>query len=158
MKLLRILGVVLAALLLGAAAQPASLQAFEPQSLGQIVAAHHGRPFVVLVWSMDCEFCQASLEHLARLRATRADFDIVTVSTDPLSDAQLAAQTQRRLSSLGLQQDAWSFGALPPEQLRYAIDPRWHGEKPRSYWFDASGRRSAHSGVITPQFIADMVR
>jgi len=158
MRIARIVGAAVLAVLLSAAARPESLHPFEPQSLGDIVAAHHGRPFVVLVWSMDCEFCQASLDTLARVRTTRHDFDIVTVSTDPLADAELAAQSTRRLDSIGLLHDAWSFGAQAPEQLRFAIDPRWRGEKPRSYWFDAAGRRTAHSGVITPELIDKLVR
>jgi hypothetical protein len=42
---------------------------------------------------------------------------------------------------------------LPPERLRYAIDRSWHGEKPRSYWFNARGERVAYSGVITAAVI-----
>lgn len=46
---------------------------------------------------------------------------------------------------------AWSFGSKSPEQLRFAIDPRWHGEKPRSYWYDAQGTRAAYSGLISAE-------
>lgn len=158
MSIVRIIAAAVLALLLAAAARPETLRPFEPQSLGDIVAAHHGRPFVVLVWSMDCEFCQRSLDTLSRVRATRHDFDIVTVSTDPLADRELAAQSTRRLDTLGLLHDAWSFGPQAPEQLRFAIDPRWRGEKPRSYWFDAAGRRTSHSVVITPELIDKLVR
>lgn len=42
--------------------------------------------------------------------------------------------------------DALAFGSTPPEQLRYAIDADWHGEMPRSYWFNAAG-------VLTPGMI-----
>ena len=141
----------------GAAAGVApSLNAFEPQSVEQIAASRKGKPFVVLVWSMDCEFCQHSLDVLSKARASDASFDIVTITTDPLSDAALAALVKNRLSGIGLLADAWSFGSHAPERLRYAIDPRWRGEKPRSYWYDAQGRRVAYSGVITPSVIAKM--
>jgi hypothetical protein len=49
--------------------------------------------------------------------------------------------------------NAWAFGSTPPEQLRYVIDPKWHGEKPRSYWFNARGEKIAYSGVLTPATI-----
>jgi thiol-disulfide isomerase/thioredoxin len=132
------------------------LKAFALQSVEQIAASHKGKPFVVLVWSMDCEFCQHSLDVLSKARAANPGFDIVTITTDPLSDAALSQLVAKRLSGLDLLADAWSFGGLAPERLRYAIDPRWRGEKPRSYWYDAQGQRVAYSGVITPALIEKM--
>lgn len=39
-------------------------------------------------------------------------------------------------------------------RMRHALDPRWRGETPRSYWFDRKGiRAAAHSGLITPAVI-----
>jgi len=136
-----------------ATASAAGLKSFEPQSVEQIAAAHRGKPFVVLVWSMDCEFCQHSLDVLSKARAANPSFDIVTITTDPLSDAALAQTVKKRLSGIDLLSDAWSFGGLAPERLRYAIDPRWRGEKPRSYWYNAQGQRVAYSGVITAAVI-----
>lgn len=146
----------LAASPLANAAGSSSLKPFEPQSVERIAASHKGKPFVVLVWSMDCEFCQHSLDVLAKARADNPAFDIVTITTDPLSDAALSQMVQQRLSGIDLLSDAWSFGTLAPERLRYAIDPRWRGEKPRSYWYDAQGQRVAYSGVITPALIEKM--
>lgn len=130
---------------------PASAQAikpFEADSLAQIEASQRGKPFIVLVWSMDCPFCQTSLEVLSRARARDPGLVIVTVTTDPAADGALIGQVEKRLSSLNLADDAWSFGTASPERLRFAIDPSWRGEKPRSYWYDASGKRSAYSGLI----------
>lgn len=64
------------------------------------------------------------------------------------SDAGPQAQLKHRLGSLSLLDHAWAFGSMPPEQLRFAIDLRWHGEKPRSYLYDAQGKRTAYSGLI----------
>jgi hypothetical protein len=140
----------------GNSAAGTGLKSFEPQSVEQITARHRGKPYMVLVWSMDCEFCQQSLDVLSKARAANPSFDIVTITTDPLSDAALSAMVQKRLSSIDLLSDAWSFGAAAPERLRYAIDPRWRGEKPRSYWYDAQGQVVAHSGMVTPALIAKM--
>lgn len=152
MKVLRIL---MAALALSCASAWAShgVQPFEPQSLQQLEAEQQGKPFLLLVWSMDCEFCQASLDTLARVRKAHPDLRIVTVSTDPIGNKALQAQLAHRLGGLSLLDDAWSFGSKAPEQLRFAVDPRWHGEKPRSYWYDAQGKRTAYSGVITGERI-----
>jgi thiol-disulfide isomerase/thioredoxin len=134
------------------------VQPFEPQSLEQVVAEHQGRPFLLVVWSMDCEFCQASLDTLARVRARHPGLRVVTVSTDPIGNTALQAQLAHRLGSLSLLDQAWSFGSKSPEQLRFAIDPRWHGEKPRSYWYDAQGKRASYSGLITAERVEDWLQ
>jgi hypothetical protein len=130
-----------------------TLHAFETDSLPKIQASHRGKPFVLMLWSMDCEFCQASLRFLSEAKKSQPDLQIVTISTDPIAEPGLMAQATRRLEELGLSQDAWGFGDASPERLRYAIDPRWHGEKPRTYWFDANGQRTARSGVLTQELI-----
>lgn len=143
-------------LVLRAADAATPIQAFEPDSLARIVASQKGKPFVLVVWSLECEYCQASLNTLAQEKRMRKDLRVVTVSTDALEDEQAAALMRQRLASLDMTGRAWAFGSAPPEQLRYAIDPKWHGEMPRSYWFDAKGEKIAHSGVITPALIARM--
>lgn len=150
----RLSALVLAGLaLLSFQAMAQTSKPFETNSLDAIVAQHKGKPFLLLVWSMDCEFCQASLDNLARARAAHPGLEIVTVSTDPVSDKLLDAQIEQRLSSLSLSAEAWGFGGDSAERLRYAIDPRWRGEKPRSYWYDANGNRTAYSGLIRPEKI-----
>jgi hypothetical protein len=138
-------------LLVSASAWAQGVQAFKAGSLAQIEARHHGRPFVLLVWSLDCPFCHTSLEVLARARAANPQLEIVTVSTDPLADQALSVPAQARLAALALLDDTWSFGSDPAERLRFALDPGWRGEKPRSYWYDASGKRVAYSGLIKPE-------
>lgn len=126
---------------------------FEADSLARIVRAHAGKPFVLILWSLDCVYCQASLNALAEQQRSHPELDIVTLSTDGVGDPQTDALVEQRLRKLALTGNAWGFGAAPAEQLRYAIDPKWHGEMPRSYWFDAQGRRTPHSGVLTPATI-----
>ncbi len=143
---------------LAAPAQARPLKPFTPASLQQIVASHHGKPFVLFVWSMDCGFCQASLDVLAEARAADPTLDIVTVTTDPIGDPLLSEQVRARLASLQLSADTWSFGDDAPERLRYALDPAWRGEKPRSYWYDANGKRTAYSGMISRAKLAQLRR
>lgn len=133
---------------LSASAQVQPVKPFDPASLDQIVASHRGKPFLLFVWSMDCEFCQASLEVLAKARAADPTLEVVSLTTDPVADAMLTEQVRARLASLALLRNAWGFGNHSPERLRYAVDPAWRGEKPRSYWYDAAGRRTAYSGMI----------
>lgn len=150
MTMLRTWAAALMVSLVPLAAGAQQLRPFEPASLEQIVASHKGKPFVLLVWSMDCEFCQATLDVIARVRAADPRLEVVTVTTDPVTDQVLNAQVRNRLGAINLMGKAWSFGRASPERLRFALDPAWRGEKPRTYWYDASGKRSAYSGTVQP--------
>lgn len=140
----------------GAGAAPA-LQAFQPDSMARIVAAQKGKPFVLVLWSLDCEYCLTSFTTLAEEKRKRKNLTVVTLATDALGDAQAASLMKKKLAASGLNSNAWAFGPAAPEQLRYAIDAGWHGEMPRSYWFNARGERVAHSGVITPDIAAKLL-
>ncbi|WP_136419135.1 redoxin domain-containing protein [Herbaspirillum sp. ST 5-3] len=152
-KLIASLLVALCALVPCLANAGQMLQAFEPDSLAHIIGTQKGNPFILVVWSLDCVYCQASLKALAQEKRKHKDLTVVTISTDAVNDPEAVALMQKRLDALGMTRHAWAFGMAPPEQLRYAIDPRWHGEKPRSYWFNARGEKTAYSGVITAEMI-----
>lgn len=140
---------------LPATAGPA-LQAFEPDSLSRIVEQQKGKPFVLVVWSLDCVYCQHSMKALAEEKRRNKDLTVVTISTDPASDPEAVALMQKRLASFGMTRNAWAYGEAPSEHLRFAIDPKWRGEKPRSYWYNAQGERTAYSGVLTSAMIATL--
>lgn len=141
----------LATLACSAAAGP--MQAFEPDTMRHIVEAQRGKSFVLVLWSLDCEYCLTSLDVLSQEMRRRKDLTVVTVSTDPFNAPETAPAMNKRLARLGLDKNNWAFADLPPERLRYAIDRSWHGEMPRSYWFNAKGERVAYSGAITPAVI-----
>jgi|GEM_PF-157865 len=137
---------------LAADAKPA-IASFGADGMEQIAASQAGKPYVLLVWSLDCVYCHASIKNLAA--KPDAGFGVVTLAIDPAADAASRDAIIDATASLGANADSWAFGELPAEQLRYRIDPRWHGELPRSYWFDAAGRQvAAHSGLIKPEMIA----
>ncbi len=130
-----------------------NIRVFGPESFRQIVSSEKGKPFVILIWSLDCEYCQRSFQALAEARK-KGGFGVVTIATDRADDAEAAALVRRKLESSGLDAHMWAFGPAPAEQLRYAIDPKWRGEIPRSYWFDKEGKAVAYSGVITDSTVA----
>lgn len=140
-----------------AAKDVGTLQEFTSNSLPAIVSSQQGQPFILVIWSLDCEFCQASLQNLAQAKSKHKKLRIVTLGTDNLFDDESAASMRSRLKQLKLHSQAWAFGGESAERLRFALDPKWHGEMPRSYWFDAQGNSKATSGVIAPQAIADFL-
>nr|WP_314628504.1 hypothetical protein [uncultured Noviherbaspirillum sp.] len=151
-------GVFLAAALLLAApshaAEPA-IKTFGPDSFTQIAAAAKGQPQVVMVWSLDCSYCEPSFAALAG--AQRRGAKVVTIATDPVEDGEARTLIRRKLAKSGLHAETWAFGSAPADLLRHAIDPAWRGEMPRSYWFDGKGQVRAYSGLITPERVAAML-
>lgn len=147
-------GLSLLCMVSGAARAALAIAPFQADSLSKIVTAHKGRPFLLLVWSLDCVFCKASMVELARQQRKGARLDVVTVATDSVNDSGTRTHLVERLRNAGLTSTNWAFGDAPAEQLRFAVDPKWHGELPRSYWYDAKGTRSAYSGTLTEQVIS----
>ncbi len=125
------------------------IREFFADSLNTIIRQQSGHPFVLVIWSLDCEYCQASLDLLSEEKKAHPNLRVVTLSSDTLSDPQSVILMKTRLSGLGLRANAWAFSDAPPEQLRYVIDPKWHGEMPRSYWFNAEGVSTGLSGTVT---------
>lgn len=141
------------AMLSAAASASDGIEPFMPDSLAKIEQAQQGKPFVLVLWSLDCVYCKASLKFLSP-KARRGEIRIVTVATDSADDPTVTRALRQRLAQAGLHAQGWAFGDASPEQLRYAIDPAWHGEQPRSYWYDSKGKRSAYSGVINAEVFA----
>ena len=130
-----------------------TIQALGPESFKQIVAGREGKPFVVLIWSLDCAYCMPSFEALAEAKKKHG-LDVVTIATDPADDAESVRLIGKKLSTAKLTGNAWAFGPLPQEQLRYTIDPKWRGELPRSYWFSRDGKVVAHSGLVSKEMVS----
>ena len=130
-----------------------TIRAFEPETFKQVVASKAGKPFVVMVWSLDCAYCAQSFDALSEAKKKNG-LDVVTIATDFVDDGKSVKLITRKLAAYRLTGNAWAFGSSPPEQLRYAIDPKWRGELPRSYWFSGDGKVVAHSGVISKERIS----
>jgi hypothetical protein len=119
---------------------------FEPDTMKAIEREHQGRAFWVLLWDLECTYCMKSMQHAVEAQQRHPNLTVVTIATDP---ATKATELRERLAELGLQSSAFAFGGASTEALRYAIDPLWTGEKPRSYRYSASGQREAISGVLS---------
>jgi thiol-disulfide isomerase/thioredoxin len=122
----------------------------------RIVAAHAGKPFVLMVWSLDCEYCAASFAALTKA-SREQHIAVVNIATDRADDAENLRLIRAKVAAAGLSSETWAFGNAPPERLRQAIDARWRGEMPRSYWYGSDGRPRAHSGVITQEVVERML-
>lgn len=141
------LGGLLAGSLLPAQANeplPAILP-FEPDTLQKIVLGQRGQPFWLVLWDLNCPYCMVTLRLLGERQRMDPALRVFTVATDSIDEADAL---EARLKELGVRGPAWAFGEAAPEALRHAIDPLWRGEKPRSYYYDADGKRQLFVGVL----------
>lgn len=129
-----------------------TLHVFGQDSFARIQASHAGKPFVVVVWGLECAYCDSSFAALAEVQRKQG-FEVVTIATDAADDPQARRLIMKKLHLSGLVSEAWAFGNAPVEQLRYAIDPKWFGEMPRTYWFNAQGEKRAYSGALSTSVI-----
>ncbi|MEM5275313.1 hypothetical protein VSR17_09770 [Cupriavidus taiwanensis] len=119
---------------------------FDSANAARIAAGQRGKPFVLVVWSLDCVYCKRNFDALGKLRAKHPDLRVVTLATD---NAESLPQVRQVLARVSLTRNAWVFGSEPQERLRYAVDPEWMGEMPRTYFYRADGQRQGVSGVIS---------
>lgn len=119
---------------------------FSKESYQKILDNNKNRPFLLAVWSIDCPPCYEELHLLGDYLKTHPEFKIILLSTD--SSDQID-EIKQILSEARLQeQEQWLFSDAAPAQLRYAIDPLWYGELPRSYFFNHCQQRKAISGKL----------
>ncbi|MGH6831101.1 MAG: hypothetical protein ACREDG_08105, partial [Methylocella sp.] len=74
---------------------------------------------------------------------------LISTDTPEFSEQLTAVLASHRLDIA----ESWVFSDAGTSRLRYAIDPGWYGEIPRSYFYDRSHRRSAFSGSLKAEQI-----
>ena len=127
-------------------AHDSQLRPFRSGSFQELVAARAGRPFLLILWSITCAPCRQEFAMLRELRKSHPELPLVLVATDDIADQAKAAEL---LSKYGMEhEESWIFDDGNPQKLRYEIDPSWYGEMPRSYFYDASQKRTAVSGTL----------
>lgn len=133
------------ALLASASLSAAELRPFDAQSPKTIKQALAGKPFVLVFWSLYCAPCREEMAQWGALQRKYPNVPIVLVSTDSIQERRTVESFLGRYE-LGRVQ-TWIFADEFAERLRYAIDPSWRGELPRTYFFDSSHRAEARSGL-----------
>lgn len=122
---------------------------FSETSLASIEGEHKGTAFVLMLWSIHCAPCFSELQMLGKVLNKQHDLPLVLISTDPPA---LQEEVRMRLEDYGLDQFySMQFADNFSEKLRYRIDPLWYGELPRSYFYNAAGARTAHSGTVSQE-------
>jgi thiol-disulfide isomerase/thioredoxin len=128
------------------ATRASDLQPFERGSWETLRAAHAGHPTVVHFWGLTCAPCLAELPRWGELVRERPDLHVVLVAADQLADDD--ARISATLEKAGLATvESWGFADRFAARLRYEIDPRWHGELPRTLLIAGDGGTTTFPGV-----------
>jgi len=141
--------IILLALLCSSAiyAESDTLRPFDSTSLKKITHHYSGKPFLLVLWSIDCPACYDELALLSPWLKKYSAVNLVLLSTDP-KDQQ--GEVKKVLNEYQLShRENWIFGSQAHALLRQSIDPNWYGELPRSYLFDPQHKPFAHSGVLS---------
>jgi thiol-disulfide isomerase/thioredoxin len=130
-----------------------SVRPFVLGSLEQVRGARQGKPFILVFWSLDCQYCPTELKTLSELKRIHPLLDIVLIATDSVNDVP---QLVSRAESYGVSKvEQWVFAEDMPERLRFEIDRRWYGEVPRTYFYDQKHQREGKTGLISKKFFED---
>jgi len=129
----------------------AEFKPFQADSLKEIQERYQGQAFLLTLWSLECSPCLRELDMLSRWVEKYPGQNIVLISTDDPSVADKAWQLIKKYKLAKL--DSWIFSDQFTERLRYNIDPNWHGELPRSYFYSSNHERHGHSGALSEQML-----
>ena len=128
------------------------LKPFQPGSRTVIEQAHAGRPLVLAFWSLDCVYCPEEIRHLDALVRRYPDIQWVLINVDGV---EFKAEVEKKLAELLPQGQAerWIFTGDDTERLYFAVDRKWHGELPRSYFYDGKGGVQGRSGQVSAEWL-----
>jgi thiol-disulfide isomerase/thioredoxin len=134
-----------------AATAPLAWRPFTRDSLAAIRAEQPRGPLVVVFWSAFCAPCREELPHWVRWQRDYPKVRVVLVSTDEGEDRKVAERLVTNAKAEGLEH--WAFADEFTERLRWSIDPAWHGELPRTQFYefrDGAQRAESRLGRLDP--------
>jgi hypothetical protein len=103
-----------------------------------------GRRAIVHLWGLTCAPCIEELSRWAAFIERQPQARVVMIEVEPADPARIQAALRRAGVSGGRQYVVQGF---PDERWRYAVDPRWGGELPRTLLLEAAGAMRAFSGT-----------
>lgn len=122
------------------------LSDFKVESYKKIVTRYQDSSFLMVLWSVDCPPCIEELPTLGKFHQLYPKANLIMVSTD---DEYHKDEIQQLMHKHGLDDiNQWVFSGVPLQAMRYAIDPTWYGELPRSYFHHKQHKRQAKSGRL----------
>lgn len=130
-----------------------AVRPFVSGSLQQILNTREGKPFILVFWSLECQFCPTELKMIGEFKRRYPKLDVVFVATDTLQEVSQLADRAKHYGTDKMEQ--WVFAEDMPERLRFEIDRRWYGEVPRTQFYDRTHHHETKTGLVSQQFLED---
>jgi thiol-disulfide isomerase/thioredoxin len=107
--------------------------------LKDLIAKSKDKPLLVNFWATYCDPCRDEFPDLVKVdsdfRAKSLDF--VTVSLDDVSD--IKTTVPQFLAQMKATMPAYLLNVSDPEPAINAVDPKWQGELPATFLYNAKG-------------------
>ena len=128
-------------------AEQVNIKLFQKDSYQQILSDYKNQPLVLTLWSVTCSSCLAEMELIHQVHLQNPKLNIIMLSVDGPEFHQEMTQIikQEKLSEI----EHWCFAEDNSPALRYAIDKRWYGVLPRTYFFDRQHNKTGISGMLS---------
>ena len=128
-------------------AEQLDIKLFQKDSYQQILSDYKNQPLVLILWSVTCSSCLAEMELIQQIHQQNPKLNIIMLSVDGPEFHQEMAQIIKYEKLFEIEH--WGFSEDNSPALRYAIDNRWYGELPRTYFFDRQHNKTGISGVLS---------
>jgi len=125
---------------------------FSKQALIQMKSQNLGKPWLMILWSVDCPPCYKELALLQKLYAKHRLHPVVIINTDDSTEYDQQRQDVINRFQLNKLRHFYFLEGRADKE-RYVIDPDWFGELPRSYFVDADGKFHGKSGLLSEQLL-----
>lgn len=130
-----------------------TLELFDESSLAAIKKRHEGQAFVLVFWSVRCEFCGQEMSYWRVLKRKHPGVPVIMVSMDPPSHQQAVGRfIESHNPGKG---EFWIFASDRQQSIRRAVDRNWADKMGRIYLYDVGHRRTYNSGVMNRSKVND---
>ena len=116
-----------------------SVEAINTDALKLLLAKPKDKPLLVSFWATWCDPCRDEFPDLVKIdkEYRPQSLDFVTVSLDELSEIKTSVPAF--LATMKATMPAYLLDARDPEPAINAVDPRWQGDLPATFLYNAKG-------------------
>jgi len=122
-----------------APALPTNVEPIDTAGLKELISKPKDKPLLVNFWATFCDPCRDEFPDLVKVDKDfrPKSLDFVTVSLDDESD--IKTTVPQFLAQMKATMPAYLLDVRDPEPAINAVDPKWQGELPATFLYNAKG-------------------
>jgi thiol-disulfide isomerase/thioredoxin len=115
------------------------VEPIDTSGLKDLIAKSKDKPLLVNFWATYCDPCRDEFPDLVKVDSDfrPKSLDFVTVSLDDVSD--IKTTVPQFLAQMKATMPAYLLNVSDPEPAINAVDPKWQGELPATFLYNAKG-------------------